>query len=165
MPFDPGTKLGRYQIRELLGAGGMGEVYRARDARLDREVAVKVLPAAVAESSSALERFQREARAVAALAHPNILAIHDFGVDDGRAWAAMEGPTKSGFRTSACHRSADEIRFRIRHLSSFGRRNRGSGSLLVTVRATKSGPDSGQSPESASTSTSATAIRCSVVRK
>ena len=68
----------------------MGEVYRARDSQLDRDVAVKVLPTKVAVSASALERFKREARAVAALEHPNILAIYDFGVDDGLAWAAME---------------------------------------------------------------------------
>ncbi len=90
MPLEAGARLGRYEVREILGVGGMGEVYRARDSHLDRDVAVKVLPDAVAESSSALKRFKREARAVAALAHPNIQAIYDFGVDDGHAWAALE---------------------------------------------------------------------------
>lgn len=90
MSLTSGTRLGSYEIRSPLGAGGMGEVYRAYDAKLDREVAVKVLPAAVAQQPNALARFEREARAVAALSHPNILAIHDFGVDRGVAFAVME---------------------------------------------------------------------------
>jgi hypothetical protein len=73
-----------------LGAGGMGEVYRARDSRLGRAVAVKVLPVHLNESPEALARFEREARAVAALSHPNILAIHDFGSHEGRAYAVTE---------------------------------------------------------------------------
>ena len=68
----------------------MGEVYRARDARLDRQVAIKVLPAAFAQDAERLARFEREAKAVAALSHPNILAIFDFGVHDGLAYAVME---------------------------------------------------------------------------
>ena len=76
-----GTQLGPYTVLAPLGAGGMGEVYRARDSKLDREVAVKVLPARLAEDRDALARFEREAKAVAALSHPNILAIHDFGRD------------------------------------------------------------------------------------
>ena len=87
-----GTRLGPYEILGLLGTGGMGEVYRARDTRLDRVVAIKVLPARLASSRHALERFQREARAVAALNHPNICTIHD--VDSGEAgnqpYLAME---------------------------------------------------------------------------
>jgi eukaryotic-like serine/threonine-protein kinase len=67
-----GTRLGSYEIVAPLGAGGMGEVYRARDAKLEREVAIKVLPAAVADDPDALSRFEREAKAVAALSHPNI---------------------------------------------------------------------------------------------
>jgi serine/threonine-protein kinase len=85
-----GQQLDHYQIFSLLGAGGMGEVYRARDTRLDREVAIKVLPAHLARDSEALARFQREARAVAALSHPNILAIHDFGTDQGISYAVTE---------------------------------------------------------------------------
>ena len=90
MPIGPGTRIGPYEIRERIGAGGMGEVYRARHARLEREVAVKVLPEHLAGNAGALARFEREARAVAALSHPNILAIHDFGTEAGVSFAAME---------------------------------------------------------------------------
>jgi WD40 repeat protein len=90
MPLSPGQRLGAYEIIDQLGAGGMGEVYRARDARLQRQVAIKIVPAAVAGNEDALERFEREARAVAALSHPNILAIHDFGDQGGVRYAVME---------------------------------------------------------------------------
>jgi len=90
MTLSAGTRLGPYEVLSPLGAGGMGEVYLARDTRLDREVAVKVLPPHLAESAEALTRFEREAKAVAALSHPNILAIHDFGTQDGTAFAVME---------------------------------------------------------------------------
>ena len=86
----PGTRFGPYEILSPLGAGGMGEVYRARDSKLDREVAVKVLPAAAAGDAAALARFEREAKAVAALSHPNILAIYDFGQAEGIAFAVTE---------------------------------------------------------------------------
>jgi hypothetical protein len=85
-----GTRLGPYEIVAPIGAGGMGEVYRARDTRLGREVAIKVLPPALADDPDALARFDREARAVAALNHPNILALHDIGTDNGVAHAVME---------------------------------------------------------------------------
>ena len=75
----PGTRFGPYEIGEPIGSGGMGEVYRARDARLDRVVALKVLPTALGANSQALQRFEREARAIAALNHPNICTIHDVG--------------------------------------------------------------------------------------
>jgi len=90
MPLTPGTRLGAYEILGPLGAGGMGEVYRARDARLDRAVAVKVLPVHLAGDAGLRARFEREAKAVAALSHPHILAIHDFGTQDGIAYAVME---------------------------------------------------------------------------
>ncbi|HXR98146.1 MAG TPA: protein kinase [Terriglobales bacterium] len=86
----PGTRLGPYEINTLLGEGGMGEVYRARDSRLDRTVAVKVLGAGVAETPEAQARFEREARAVASLQHPHICVLHDVGVDSGRAYLVME---------------------------------------------------------------------------
>ena len=85
-----GTRLGSYEIISALGAGGMGEVYRARDTKLRREVAIKVLPQTLAGDPEALRRFEREALAVAALSHPNILAIHDFGTEDGVAYAVTE---------------------------------------------------------------------------
>jgi serine/threonine-protein kinase len=85
-----GRTLGHYRISSLLGAGGMGEVYRARDLRLDRDVAVKLLPEHLAENPEALRRFEREAKAVAALSHPNILAIHDFGTEQSLSYAVME---------------------------------------------------------------------------
>ncbi|MCA1582964.1 MAG: protein kinase [Acidobacteria bacterium] len=90
MSISAGTRLGPYEIHEPLGAGGMGDVYRARDKKLDRDVAIKVLPQGVAADPDALARFEREAKAVAALSHPNILAIHDFGTQDGIAYAVME---------------------------------------------------------------------------
>ena len=86
----PGTRLGRYEILEPIGARGMGEVYRARDPELRRDVAIKVLPQALARDPDALARFEREALAVAALSHPNILAIHGFGTHEGTTFAVME---------------------------------------------------------------------------
>jgi serine/threonine protein kinase/Tfp pilus assembly protein PilF len=90
MSLRAGTRLGPYEILAPLGAGGMGEVYRARDTRLEREVAVKVLAERLANDPEALSRFRREAKAIAALSHPNILAIHDFGTENGIAFAVME---------------------------------------------------------------------------
>src|SRR6476620_3989404 len=90
MTLPAGTRLGPYEVLSPLGAGGMGEVYRARDMRLDREVAVKVLPERLAEDPAALSRFEREAKALAALSHPNVLTILDFGQQDRIAYAVME---------------------------------------------------------------------------
>ncbi len=88
--MNSGTRLGPYEILASLGAGGMGEVYRAHDTKLDRDVAIKVLPAGLADDPEALARLEREARAVAQLSHPNILAIHDFGRQGETAYAVME---------------------------------------------------------------------------
>jgi len=90
LSLSSGTRLGPYEIVSPIGAGGMGEVYRARDPRLDRDVAVKVLPEAVAGDPEALARFEREAKSVAALSHPNILAIHDVGREGGISFAVTE---------------------------------------------------------------------------
>ena len=90
MTIAAGARLGPYELLSRLGAGGMGEVYRARDTRLGREVAVKVLPERVASEPQALARFEREARAVASLSHPNILALHDYGRENGVTYAVME---------------------------------------------------------------------------
>ena len=85
MTLAAGTRLGPYDVLSPLGAGGMGEVYRARDTRLGREVAVKALPAALSKDPDRLRRFEQEARAVSALNHPNILTIHDVGQTRRRA--------------------------------------------------------------------------------
>ena len=90
MSLAAGARLGPYEIVSAIGAGGMGEVYRARDTRLDREVAIKVLPDALAADGDRLSRFEREAKAVAALSHPNILAIHDTGSQAGRMFVVTE---------------------------------------------------------------------------
>jgi len=79
MALSTGTQLGPYEIVSAVGAGGMGEVYRARDTRLDREVAIKVLSPGLTSSELARERFQREARTIAALHHPHICAVYDVG--------------------------------------------------------------------------------------
>jgi Tol biopolymer transport system component len=90
MALRSGTKLGPYEIQSPLGAGGMGEVYRARDTRLGRDVAIKVLPEALAKDADRLRRFEQEARTIAALNHPNILGIHDIGTHDGAPFLVSE---------------------------------------------------------------------------
>jgi dipeptidyl aminopeptidase/acylaminoacyl peptidase len=90
MPIAAGTRLGTYEVLSALGAGGMGEVYRARDAKLGREVALKVLPSEVAADRDRLRRFEQEARAASSLNHPNIVTIHDIGTSDSTAYIAME---------------------------------------------------------------------------
>ena len=90
MTLHAGDRLGAYEILSPLGSGGMGEVWRARDTRLRRDVAIKVLPDSLANDPVARMRFDREARAVAALSHPNILDIHDVGAENGVSWAVTE---------------------------------------------------------------------------
>ena len=90
MSLDPGSRLGHYVLRATLGAGGMGEVYRATDGRLGRDVALKVLPADMARDPDRLARFQREARAVAALNHPHIVTIYSVEETDGIHFLTME---------------------------------------------------------------------------
>jgi eukaryotic-like serine/threonine-protein kinase len=90
MSVPAGTRLGPYEIRSPLGAGGMGEVYRAKDTRLDRTVAIKVLPASLAGNPDARQRFEREARAVSSLNHPHICVLHDVGCQDGIDYLVME---------------------------------------------------------------------------
>ena len=90
MPLTPGTKLGPYEISSALGAGGMGEVYRAQDTRLDRTVAIKVLPAHLSDNAELKQRFDREARAISSLAHPHICTLYDVGQQDGIDYLVME---------------------------------------------------------------------------
>src|SRR5580704_12405630 len=90
VPLSTGTRLGPYEILAPIGAGGMGEVYRARDPRIGREVAIKVLPAAFASDIDRLRRFEQEVRAAGALSHPNILAIFDVGHENGSPFIVSE---------------------------------------------------------------------------
>src|SRR6266849_5148097 len=90
MTLAAGTKLGPYEITSAIGAGGMGEVYKARDIRLDRTVAIKVLPAHLADRSELRERFEREAKTIASLNHPHICTLHDIGQQDGIDFLVME---------------------------------------------------------------------------
>src|SRR5256886_591147 len=90
MPLTSGMRLGPYEIVAPLGAGGMGEVYRARDTRLERTVAIKVLPAHLAQNLEARRRFEREARAVSSLNHPHICVLYDIGSHDGADFLVME---------------------------------------------------------------------------
>jgi serine/threonine protein kinase/Tfp pilus assembly protein PilF len=118
MALPAGARLGPYEVLSPLGAGGMGEVYRARDTRLDREVAIKVLPERLAEDPAALSRFEREAKTLAALSHPNVLTILDFGQQDRVAYAVMElleGETLRArlLRSQMSWREAAELGFEL----------------------------------------------------
>ncbi|MBK8725507.1 MAG: protein kinase [Holophagaceae bacterium] len=120
MTLAPGTKLGPYEILSPLGAGGMGEVWKAKDARLDRFVAVKVLPEHLATHPEALARFEREAKAVAALNHPNIMALHDLGNQDGVVYEVMELLEGESLRATLAHgplapRTATELAVQLAH--------------------------------------------------
>jgi serine/threonine protein kinase len=90
MAISPGKRLGPYEILSSVGGGGMGEVYRAKDTRLDRVVAVKVLPGHAADQPDARERFEREARTIAGLNHPHICVLYDIGNQDGMEYLVME---------------------------------------------------------------------------
>jgi serine/threonine protein kinase len=110
MALGSGTRLGPYEILSLLGAGGMGEVYRARDTRLGRDVALKILPESFAREPDRLRRFEQEARAVAALNHPNILAIHDIGQQDGMPFLVSEFLEGESLRTALDHGLCRNVR-------------------------------------------------------
>ncbi len=90
MPLSPGSRLGPYEILAAIGAGGMGEVYRARDPRLERDVAIKVLPASFSADADRLRRFEQEAKAAGLLNHPNITAVYDIGSHDGAPYVVQE---------------------------------------------------------------------------
>src|SRR6266852_2896659 len=90
MPLSPATRLGPYEILSAVGAGGMGEVYRARDTRLDRTVAIKILPEHLSSNSQSRERFEREAKAISSLSHPHICPLYDVGQQDGIEYLVME---------------------------------------------------------------------------
>src|ERR1700675_5047566 len=114
MPLPSGMKLGPYETQSLLGAGGMGEVYRARDTRLDRTVAVKILPQGLAETPEVRQRFEREARAVSSFNHPHICALYDVGHQDGIEYLVMEyleGETLAARIEKGPMPSADVLRY------------------------------------------------------
>src|SRR4051794_9230503 len=90
MAFEAGTTLGNYEIRSKIGEGGMGEVYRARDNDLGRDVAIKVLPSTLSADADRLVRFQQEAQAAGSLNHPNILVIYHIGTENGSPYIASE---------------------------------------------------------------------------
>jgi len=90
MPLSSGTRLGPYEVGAPIGKGGMGEVYRARDTKLDRDVAIKVLPEEFANDDERLARFEREAKLLASLNHPNIVTIYEIGEHEGTPYIAME---------------------------------------------------------------------------
>src|SRR4026207_1260786 len=90
MPLVSGAKLGPYEVAGPLGAGGMGEVYRARDTRLGRDVAIKILPAQVSNDPVRKQRFEREAKTISRLNHPHICTLHDIGSQDGVEYLVME---------------------------------------------------------------------------
>src|SRR3954463_945233 len=90
MPLTSGTRLGPYEVTSSIAAGGMGEVYRARDTRLNRSVAIKVIAPADASRPESQARFEREAKAISTLSHPNICTVYDFGFADGQQFLVME---------------------------------------------------------------------------
>src|ERR1700726_2542040 len=90
MPLSPGVRLGPYEILDAIGAGGMGEVYRAKDTRLDRTVAIKILPAHLSSDPVRKQRFEREAKTISSLNHPHICVLHDVGSQDGVDYLVME---------------------------------------------------------------------------
>ncbi|HEY3122559.1 MAG TPA: protein kinase [Thermoanaerobaculia bacterium] len=90
MPLFAGTRLGPYEILAAVGAGGMGEVYKARDTRLERTVAVKVLPSHLSQNEEVRQRFEREAKTISSLSHPHICALYDVGNQDGVEYLVME---------------------------------------------------------------------------
>src|SRR3989440_6142916 len=113
--ISPGTQLGRYEIRSKIGAGGMGEVYLAQDTKLDRKVALKILPAELAGNSDRMRRFVQEAKAAAALNHPHIAHVYEIGESDGVNFIAMEFIDGQTMREKI-HRERAELRKLLRFL-------------------------------------------------
>ena len=134
MALKPGTILGQYEIRSPLGAGGMGEVYRARDTRLDRDVAVKVLPESLTSNPDRLRRFEQEARAAAALNHPNILAVYQMGTQDGVSFLVselLEGETlRERLNVAPCHLAKQSI-MRCRSHTDWQRRMKKGSCIAI----------------------------------
>ena len=110
MTISTGTKLGRYEIRSQLGAGGMGVVYLARDPKINRDVAIKVLPAAFSSDAERLRRFEQEVQATGKLNHPNILTVYDLETHDGAPYVVyelLEGETYFSFQEAGIDETQD----------------------------------------------------------
>src|SRR5713226_9946875 len=148
MPLSSGTRLGPYEILNPLGAGGMGEVYRARDTRLGRDVAIKILPPHLSESTEARQRFEREARSLSSLNHPHICALYDIGHQDGMHYLVMEyleGETlaqrieKGTLPTEQLLRWAIEIASALEkaHRMGFVHRDLKPGNIMLTKEGAK----------------------------
>ena len=148
MALEAGTKLGPYEILSPLGAGGMGEVYRARDTRLDREVAIKVLPTHLISNSEFKQRFEREAKAISSLTHPNICTLHDIGNEDGVDFLVMElleGDTLSQRLNKGRLPLEDVFRFGIEIASALDKAHRAGivhrdlkpGNIMITKSGAK----------------------------
>ena len=148
MPLQAGTSLGPYQIESPLGAGGMGEVYKATDTRLDRTVAIKVLPAHVAADPDLKQRFEREAKTISSLNHPHICTLHDIGNQDGIDFLVMEylegetlaeRLTKGPLPTAEVLRYATEIADALdkAHRQGIVHRDLKPGNIMLTTAGTK----------------------------
>src|SRR6267142_6367549 len=127
MPLTPGTRLGPYEIVAPLGAGGMGEVYRAKDTRLGREVAVKVLPQHLSSNPEIRARFEREAKTVSSLNHPHICTLHDVGREGETDYLVMElveGETLAQRLARGAMPPADVLRFGIQIADALDRAHR-----------------------------------------
>jgi eukaryotic-like serine/threonine-protein kinase len=146
LALTPGTRLGPYEILSALGAGGMGEVYKARDTRLDRAVAIKILPAALASDEQFRERFDREARAISHLDHPHICTLYDVGEQDGTAFLVMqylEGETLADRLTRGALPLAEALQFAIHiadaldkaHRAGIVHRDLKPGNIMLTKGA------------------------------
>ena len=148
MPLEAGTQLGPYEILSPLGAGGMGEVYKARDTRLDRTVAIKVLLAHVADDPDLRQRFEREAKTISSLNHPHICTLHDIGQQDGIDYLVMEylegetlaaRLTKGALPTDQVLRYATEIADALdkAHRKGITHRDLKPGNIMITKAGTK----------------------------
>ena len=148
MNLTAGNRLGPYEIVSRIGAGGMGEVFRARDTRLDRTVAIKVLPREFAENAQLKLRFEREAKSISQLSHPNICTIHDVGHADGIDYLVMEyleGETLADRLTRGPLSVADVLRFGAQIAEALGRAHRAGiihrdlkpGNIMLTSSGAK----------------------------
>jgi eukaryotic-like serine/threonine-protein kinase len=148
MVLATGTKLGPYQIEVPIGAGGMGEVYRAKDTRLNRTVAVKVLPKELSGKPGLRQRFEREARAIASLNHPHICALHDVGQQDGVDFLVMEyleGETLAQRLSHGALKTEQLLRYAIQmadaldkaHRKGFVHRDLKPGNIMLTQAGVK----------------------------